>query len=105
MRDAVAGFEPQSGGARIPTIRRRPSANIASLTEVVERRPNDSTAFNQRGIAYAKNGRYSEAIADFSHAVKLDPKAAGAYTNRALAYRQSSKDDLALSRFQQRHRR
>ena len=34
------------------------SANISSLTDVIERRPNDPVAYNQRGIAYAKNGNY-----------------------------------------------
>ena len=33
------------------------SANISSLTDVIERRPNDPVAYNQRGIAYAKNGQ------------------------------------------------
>ncbi len=75
------------------------SANISSLSDVIERRPNDPIAFNQRGIAYARNGDYQEAIADFSSAVKLNGKFAEAYTNRALAYRQIEKDDQALADF------
>ena len=105
MAFALGGCETMTSATAPNVAERDPdnaqtaSANIASLSEVLERRPNDPVAFNQRGIAYAKNGHYAEAISDFSHAVKLDPKFAGAYTNRALAYRQTSKDDLALADF------
>ena len=73
--------------------------NIASLTDVIQRNPNDSTAYNTRGIAYAKSGRYQNAIDDFTKAVQIDPKFGAAYTNRALAYRQIDKDGLALADF------
>ncbi|MGL4240000.1 MAG: tetratricopeptide repeat protein, partial [Beijerinckiaceae bacterium] len=44
------------------------SNNIASLTEVVNRNPNDATAYNTRGAAFARAGRYGEAIRDFDRA-------------------------------------
>jgi len=76
----VAEVEVDTSGAS--------SANIASLSDVIQRNPNDSVAYNTRGAAYAKIGRYQNAIDDFSKAVQIDPNFAGAYTNRALAYRQ-----------------
>ena len=80
----VAEVEPDTTGAA--------SGNIASLSEVIERHPTDPVAYNTRGIAYAKAGKYQSAIDDFSKAIELDPKFAGAYTNRALAFRQLGKD-------------
>src|SRR5687768_15722076 len=49
------------------------SANIGSLSEVIQRNPADPSAYNTRGAAYAKVGRYSDAIADFDRAVQIDP--------------------------------
>ena len=77
------------------------AGNLASLTQIIERNPQDPASYNTRGVVYAKLGRYSSAVADFSHAIELDPHFAGAYTNRALAYRQMKKDDLALQDFNQ----
>ena len=50
-------------------------ANIASLTEVVQRNPNSAEAYSTRGVAYAKIGKFPEAIADFSQAIKIAPNA------------------------------
>ncbi len=75
------------------------SVNIGSLTEVINRNPNDPGAYNTRGAAYARVGRFSDAIADFTKAVQLDPNLASAYTNRGLALRQSGRNDAALADF------
>ncbi|MCI0467313.1 MAG: tetratricopeptide repeat protein, partial [Beijerinckiaceae bacterium] len=64
------------------------AANLASLTDVIQRNPSSSEAYNTRGTAYARLGKFQEAIADFSQAIKLDQNSAAALTNRALAYRQ-----------------
>ena len=74
-------------------------ANLESLNDVVKRNPGNPEAFNTRGVALAKIGRYQEAISDFSNAVKLDPNNAPALTNRALAYRQINRNDAALNDF------
>lgn len=58
-------------------------ANIASLTEVIEKNPNSAEAFNVRGTAYGRAGRNREAIADFTHALQLNPRFYKAYANRA----------------------
>ena len=75
------------------------TANIASLSEVISRNPNDAVAYNTRGAAYARIGRYSDAIADFNKATQIDPNQAAAYTNRALAFRQTGKNDAAMTDF------
>ena len=49
------------------------NVNIASLTEVVQRNPNDAAAYNTRGAAYARAGQFSDAIADFTKAIQIDP--------------------------------
>src|SRR5687767_7402666 len=53
--------------------------NIASLTAVIERNPRDPEAFNVRGSAYGRGGRYKEALEDFNSAVKLNPAFYQAY--------------------------
>ena len=75
------------------------AGNIASLTDVIQRNPGDSVAYNTRGIAYAKAGNYKSAIEDFTKAVQIDPNFNAAYTNRALAFRQMGKDGPALADF------
>src|SRR5687768_17230037 len=45
--------------------------NIGSLSEVAQRNPTDPSAFNTRGAAYAKAGRYNEAMTDFDRALQL----------------------------------
>ena len=75
------------------------SANLASLTDVIQRNPTSAEAYNTRGVAYAKIGKFQEAIADFNQSIKLNPNNAASLTNRALAYRQVHRDDAALADF------
>src|SRR5215208_3177386 len=72
-------------------------ANIASLTEVVQRNPNDPQAYNMRGSVLGLAGRHAEALSDFNKAISLDAQYAQAYANRALVHRQMNKLDLALA--------
>ena len=72
-------------------------ANIASLSEVVQRNPNDPQAYNIRGTVFGQAGRNAEALADFNKAISLDPNYAQAFANRGLIYRQTGQFDLALA--------
>ena len=72
-------------------------ANIASLTEVVQRNPRDPQAYNMRGSVFGQAGRFSEALADFDQAIAIDPTYSQAYANRGLVYRDTGKLDLALA--------
>ena len=56
---ACESLSPMSGpnvAERDPDNPQTASANISSLSDVISRRPNDPVAYNQRGIAYARNG-------------------------------------------------
>ena len=47
-----------------PAAQASNAGNIASLTDVIQRNPSDATAYNTRGVVYAKLGKYSNAIED-----------------------------------------
>jgi tetratricopeptide (TPR) repeat protein len=54
--------------------------------------------YSDRGVTYAKQGRYDRAISDFNKALELDPTYAWAYHNRGLAYADGKKDfDRAIA--------
>ena len=78
-------------------------ANIESLSAVIAREPSNPEAYNVRGSAYGRAGRYDEAIADFNKAIELDPNFARAYANRALVHRRNGDIEQALRRLQPRH--
>jgi len=71
--------------------------NLSSLSEVVEKHPDDPQAYNMRGSAYGEAGRNEQALADFNKAISLDPNYAQAYANRAVVYRRTNNLDLALA--------
>jgi tetratricopeptide (TPR) repeat protein len=73
------------------------NTNIASLTDVIRRNPNDPQAYNLRGSVYGRDGRQQEALADFNRALQLDPNYVQALANRGLLYRRSNRLDLALA--------
>src|SRR5262245_13386253 len=60
------------------------STDIASLTDVVGKNPDDAEAYNMRGSAYARSGQYDAAIKDFDRALAINPNFAQARANRAL---------------------
>jgi len=72
-------------------------ANLASLTDVLNKNPSDPQAYNMRGSVLGQSGRYQEALTDFEKAIALDPNYSQAYANRGLAYRQLGQLDLALA--------
>jgi lipoprotein NlpI len=58
-------------------------------------------AFNNRGLAYAKNGQYDRAIADYDQAIRLNPQDANAFNNRGVAYDDKSQYDRAIQDYDQ----
>ena len=100
LATAVAGCDTvgrTSSGPRVAVLEDdkagTSSINIESLSDVIQRNPNDASAYNTRGAAYARVGRYGDAVNDFNKAIQVDPGNAPAYTNRALAFRQTNRND------------
>src|ERR1700710_1323714 len=66
---------------------------IAACTRAINARAgNQSTMYNNRGVAYRSKEDNDHAIADYSEAIRIDPKSAIAYRNRGVTY--SKKSDL-----------
>ena len=60
--DTVSNLSSQPAVAELDTRDQADaSVNIASLSDVVSRNPNDPGAYNTRGAAYARTGRFSDA--------------------------------------------
>ena len=57
---------------------------LRGQTQVPEMDPEDPNAYNNRGIASAKEGHYEEALAQFTRAFRRNPVFADAYFNRGL---------------------
>ena len=60
-------------------------AAILKYTEAIELNQNYASAYNNRGLAYAKLKNYSQAISDYDNAIKNNPQHFFAYSNRGLA--------------------
>ena len=85
----------QSGGLVDPDA--GSPQNIASLTDVVQSNPSDAAALNVRGTAFARAGRFDQAIGDFSRAIQINPNLREAYANRALVLRRQNNFPAALA--------
>jgi tetratricopeptide (TPR) repeat protein len=70
-----------------------PQLRIKGCSEIIQRSPNDATAYHNRAVAYALAGDTDSAIADYSKVIEIAPKNATAYENRGRAY--ASKGDYA----------
>ena len=59
---------------------------IVDYTRAIDINPNLAKAYNNRGVAYAREGSLPRAIADFTMAIANNLKDAEAYNNRGRAY-------------------
>lgn len=62
------------------------TAAIDLFSLLIERNPQNVTAYNNRGLLYFQNGQFSRALADYNDALQLNPKLAKIYNNRANCY-------------------
>ncbi|WP_414526576.1 tetratricopeptide repeat protein [Nodularia chucula] len=70
---------------------------IALLTELIERRPQNSVDYNNRGLIYFQSGEMLKALGDYNTAVLLNPNLASAYNNRANYHAARSEFTAALA--------
>jgi tetratricopeptide (TPR) repeat protein len=68
-----------------------PQLRIKSCSEIIQRSPNDATAYHNRAFAYELAGDLDNALADYSKVIALAPSDASAYVDRGRAY--TSKGD------------
>ena len=68
---------------------------VADFTKVIEIKPNDVMAYNNRGSAYAQQGNFTQAMSDFTKAIDLSPNDPVAYHNRAVVFYQFKEYDKA----------
>lgn len=74
---------------------------MASYDKVVEIKPDDYRAWDNRGYALFKLEKLQEAIQSYDKAIDLNSKYANAWYNRACAYGRLNNIDFALRDLQQ----
>ena len=71
MGTALAGCQTSPTGELAPIdVAQGSEQNIASLSSVIQRNPQDPEAFNVRGSAYGRGGRYQECFSILERADK-----------------------------------
>ncbi len=55
-------------------------------SDVIEKNPRASEAFNNRGMIYFERGEYDLAMSDFKECIKLKPNQPDAYNNMSIVY-------------------
>ena len=82
------------------TLRKARSILLSkTLAKSIEINPDDTEAYNNRGLAYAKKGEIDTAIKDFSKVIEINPDDTEAYNNRGLAYAKKGEIDTAIKDF------
>ena len=69
---------------------------IVHYTEAINLNSEHVSAYNNRGVVYAKKGEIDAAIQDFNKAIDLNPEHVSAYNNRGVAYAKEGEFDLAI---------
>ena len=59
---------------------------LKAYSRAIELSPNNTAAFNNRGVAYHGKGKLDLAVKDYNIAIKLNPDDANAYSNRGTVY-------------------
>jgi tetratricopeptide (TPR) repeat protein len=69
---------------------------IRDFTRSIELKPDLSSAYYNRGVAYGKKGDHDRAIQDYTKAIELEPDFAEPYNNRGTVYARNSEYDRAI---------
>jgi tetratricopeptide (TPR) repeat protein len=74
------------------------------FTEAIRIDPKAAEAYFGRGLLYAHQKKFTQAIDDFNRALKLQPQGVDGYIARGLAYAHTKQFDKAHQRLHARHR-
>jgi len=69
------------------------------FSEVIDREPNNASAFYDRGYTLFQLGLYSESVADYDRAIQLTPHDALSYNNRGIVLQKVGRYELAKRDF------
>ena len=72
---------------------------IKLYSQTIELLPEFAEAYANRGNAYIKINKYSNALDDYSQAIKINPSKAPFYFNRGYLYRLKGENEKAVSDF------
>ena len=81
-------LQPEAEVNIIAAMQRKPKEQgwrNCGLTKAIELKPDDASAYNNRGILRRSKGDLDGAIADFTKSIELKPDDANAYHGRSLA--------------------
>ncbi|MBR0900739.1 caspase family protein [Bradyrhizobium tropiciagri] len=73
-------IQPTPAPSNSPVLADDPT--IKSLSEKLDKNPDDGAALYRRGQVYASKGAYDLAVKDFTNSLRLNPKDVEAYNNR-----------------------
>ena len=76
---------------------KKPKAPPAQAKEISPASQQEAISHYNLGLAYAKQGRFAEAIPCFQEAIKIDPNYANAHGNLGAAYENQGHRDKAIS--------
>ena len=71
--------------------------DLTLWNDAVTKSPNKARPYNNRGIAYVKQGKLAQALSDYNKAIEIDPNYTEAYNNRGAVYNRQHKFTQALS--------
>ncbi len=69
---------------------------IGHYSRAIELNPDHAAVYNNRGIAFSKNGAFRHAIEDFNKAINLKPNYQKAFSNRGIAYAELGEFESAI---------
>ena len=69
---------------------------LKAYSRAIELSPNNTAAFNNRGVAYRRKGKLDLAVKDYNIAIKLNPDDANAYSNRSNVYLEKGEFNRAI---------
>ena len=73
--------------------------SITLFTDVVEKYPESSVGWNNRGLANSDLGKNKKAVSDYTEAIRLNRTSVFAYNNRGISYTNLKLFDKAISDF------